>query len=248
MIRPCAVFALSMLAVLSLGEDGPVLAQTTKPAAEEAKASTPPGPMVNDLGATLLVRMLLVAFHNAAVTGNYSVLRDLGTPQFRVANTPLNLAEATKNLRANNFRLDIASLATPVLLMRPHRDQQGRLRLYGFMPTNPEQVQFDLRYLYINKRWMIQGMRVNIGKVPPKIAEAVAKRTQMKRRNARAQAPASPGTGSAPSATNSEPAANVATSDLEVEADALIAFGQHLQSHGVFSNKSAPPLPERAMR
>ena len=248
MTRPCAVFALSMLAVLSLAEHGPVLAQTTKPAAEVAKPSTKPRPMINDLGAILLVRRLLVAFHHAAVTGNYSVLRDLGTPKFRVAYTPLSLAAATRNLRANNVRLDIASLATPVLLVRPHRDQQGRLRLYGFMPTNPEQVQFDLRYLYINKRWMIQGMRVSIGKVPPKIAAAVAKRAQMKRRKARAQAPASPVAGSAPSATNGEPAANGATSDLEVEADALAAFGQHLQSQGVLSNEASPPLPERGKR
>jgi hypothetical protein len=194
------------------------------------------------------VRTLLVALHHAAITGNYSVLRDLGTPQFRDANTPLNLAEATKNLRAKSFRLDIASLATPVLLMPPHHDQEGRLRLYGYMPTKPEQVMFDLRYLYINKRWMIQGMRVNIGNVPPKIAEAVAKRTQMKQRNAEAQASPSPGPRSEPSVVNREPAAKSVASELSVDADTLAAFGQNLRGHGVVSTKPSGPLPEKPTR
>lgn len=247
MVRLCAVLALSMVAVLGLVEDARVVAQTTKAKAKKTIPPTPPRPMVNELGSTLLVRTLLVAFHHAAVTGNYSVLRDLGTPQFRVANTPVNLAEAMKNLRGKNFRLDIASLATPVLLMSPHYDKQGRLRLYGYMPTRPEQVLFDLRYLYINKRWLIQGLRINIAKVPPKIAQAVAKRANTMQQKARVQASKSPKE-SAPSTVNSKPGTSAAPSHPDVNGDALAAFGQHLRSKGVLSTEASSPEPPRAKR
>jgi hypothetical protein len=248
MTRACAALAVSLLAILGLGGRWPALAQSSAPPAETAKSSVTPRPLINDLGATLLVRTLLVALHQAAITGNYSVLRDLGTPQFRVANTPLSLAEATQSIRAENVRLDVASLATPVLLMPPHRDEEGRLRLYGFMPTKPEQVLFDLRYLYVDERWMIQGMRVKIGKVPPKLAKLVAERGRSRPPSHQSHKSPAEVAGGASTPAQDQPPAKAAVGDLNLDPDAVAAFGRHLGEAGLVAIEGAPPVPVKAKR
>jgi hypothetical protein len=256
MTRSCAVVALSVLMVAGLAHVGPVSAQTGKVStgADKAAAGAANAPATSikvstNNGATMLVRMLLVALHQAALTGNYTVLRDIGSPQFRNANTPMSLADATKDLRSNRFRFDRASLATPVLLQPPQRDEQGRLRLYGFVPTNPEQVLFDLRYSDVNGEWMIDGMRMQIGKVGPKLAEAVgeAKAKQMAKTDAGKNSVQSSTNLPAPAASSSNAAGTPGGTATAVEAsdDALAAFGQQLQSHGVVSAKTTPEPPTK---
>lgn len=50
-------------------------------------ATTPTRPVPAPHQLNLLIRTTLIAVNQANFTGNYSVLRDLGTPQFQAANS-----------------------------------------------------------------------------------------------------------------------------------------------------------------
>ena len=70
MLRPIA-FAATILCLVASG----VSAQTVRPSVPSA------------VELVKMVRMTMIAVHHANFPGNYTVLRDLGTPSFAKANT-----------------------------------------------------------------------------------------------------------------------------------------------------------------
>ena len=83
-------------------------AENAKPPAAETQPKQ--GQMTID-GATLaiLIKATVLALHQANVTGNYSVLRDLGTPIFRERFDQAALTNAFSNLRARRVDLSPSS-------------------------------------------------------------------------------------------------------------------------------------------
>jgi len=103
-------------------------------------------PMPSDDKLVILITSSLIALNQANATGNYSVFRESAAPGFQRVNPPARLAEVFKNLRDRKLDLSPIILYTPKLFRRPEMNKEGKIRIAGFFPTEPERVNFDLIY------------------------------------------------------------------------------------------------------
>ena len=133
-----------------LAWSGPALAQAQK---------GPRIPNSNDL--TILVRTTVIALNQANRTGNYTVFRDLGSANFRSANTPARLGEIFATLRKRNLNLAGIVLFNPQYKTKTIIDKTGMLRMAGKFPTAPFSVHFDLAYQWAGGRWRLFGIWVD---------------------------------------------------------------------------------------
>jgi hypothetical protein len=136
----------------------------TPPATIAPPAAVPPSVQMpsNDM-MLIMIRSSLSALSQANITNNYSVLSALSSDSFRAVNNQAKLSENFAPFRANN--IDLA----PVLLLNPQLSAQptlanGRLRLIGFFPSQPMQVNFDLTYEPTVRGWKLSGMAVNLNR------------------------------------------------------------------------------------
>jgi hypothetical protein len=127
--------------------------------AAPARAQAPAAP--DGQGIRILVRTTLVALNHANRTGNYTVLRDLGAPGFRNANSAARLGQIFAELRQRNLDLGPVTVIEPKLQRDPFIDKQGFLRVTGFFPSRPVQINFDLVWQHSGGRWMLFGISVN---------------------------------------------------------------------------------------
>jgi len=110
--------------------------------------------------AIYLIRSTLLTLNDANRTGNYTVLRDLAAPGFQTQNTAADLSLIFSDLRRRNFDLYAAALLAPQLTAVPALDQNGMLRLTGYIPTQPMQINFDLLFQNVNNQWRLFGISV----------------------------------------------------------------------------------------
>jgi hypothetical protein len=165
----------AILALITLSSPAPaqnrpvqVAAQIARPTPVQAQALPqaarlavpPPEAMV------ILIRSSVVALSHANLTNNYSVLTGLGSQTFRAANSPARLAQIFAPFRSNNIDMN------PVVDFKPQLTQQpaienGRLRLIGYFPTQPMQVNFDLTFEPNDGVWKLFGLSVNLNQSKP---------------------------------------------------------------------------------
>jgi hypothetical protein len=90
----------------------------------------------------------MAALDQASDTGNYSVVRDLGTTAFRQKNNPQTLAQIFVALR--NERVDLADtlLFSPTFELAPHMVTATGFRMRGAFPMRPTAVAFDLIFAW----------------------------------------------------------------------------------------------------
>lgn len=148
-----AVIALALL--LSCGSDR-AMAQQKTPEPAPAQSSLP----VTLEKALYLIRSTLLTLNDANRTGNYTVLRDLAAPDFQARNTAADLALNFLDLRRRNFDLYAAALLAPQFSEAPALDQQGMLRLGGYIPTRPQQIQFDLTFQIVAGQWRLFAIAI----------------------------------------------------------------------------------------
>lgn len=129
-------------------------------------------PITRDMAITL-ARNAVVALNHANQTGNYSVLRDLGSPAFAAGNSAARLAVAFTEFRNQNLNLDDVLLVEPEFSGNPQVDKFGQLRISGFFPTTSVRVNFDLVFDNVNGRWQLFGLLVNPTE-PPAHSDAPA--------------------------------------------------------------------------
>jgi len=120
----------------------------------------------------MLIRTTLIALSQANLTGNYTVLRDLGSPSFQSVNSAARLTEAFADLR--HRQLDFAPILffSPKLVREPALDEAGRLRLRGFIETRPEQINFDMLFENVGGDWRLFGLAVQMQPAPAPTAAA----------------------------------------------------------------------------
>ena len=168
------MFLLSRFALafaLILGAQAAAADQQAKPGA--ASAAPKPGEMqMSAVTLTVIIKDAIIALNHANMTGNYSVLRDMGTPVFRENFDQTALAAAFANLRARKIDLSPAYFLSPNLTKKPELNKDNELVLVGFFPTQPLQIQFELRFMQLDGRWRLAGMGVDA--VPPSVAQAAA--------------------------------------------------------------------------
>jgi hypothetical protein len=118
-------------------------------------------------GVLMLVRSTLLALDQANKTGNYTVLRDLGAPGFQAVNTAARLSEIFASQR--NDKLDLSGVAVidPQLSLLPQIEPNGMMRMAGFFPSVPSQVNFELLFAPVDSHWRLFGLSVNVGQSAP---------------------------------------------------------------------------------
>jgi hypothetical protein len=124
-------------------------------------AQSPKVEVPDDLNLLILIRTTLIALNQADLTGNYSVLRDMAAPGFQQANNPAQLATIFADLRSRKIDLNPIAVVEPKLARPAFVNDRGMLRITGFFPTKPEQVNFDLAFLPIEGQWRLFGISVN---------------------------------------------------------------------------------------
>ena len=140
-----------------------VFAQTKK----SANAQSAPRPAnIDRNGVLILIRSSLLALDQANKTGNYTVLRDLGAPQFQV-NTAAKLAEVFVKERQQSLDLSGVAVLDPQLTLLPQIESNGMMRLGGFFPSVPNQLNFELMYAPVNREWKLFGISISVSQSGP---------------------------------------------------------------------------------
>jgi hypothetical protein len=140
-----------------------LLAAATLPAPVRAQApaaqAAPVVAVPDQLTLAKLVWSTMAAVDHANKTGNYFVLRDLGSPGFQSSNTALTLAGVFSRLRGQRLDLADTFLVEP-LFDFPPRMEGGLLRMRGAFRLRPTGIQFDLLYQW-NGTWQLHGIAIN---------------------------------------------------------------------------------------
>ena len=166
-----ALTAIAAFAAMAVSP--PVLGQApgqpngNRPQNRPAQAQQPQPAQIDRNGVLILIRSTLLALHHANQTGNYTVLRDLGAPGFQAANTAARLAEIFASQRAQNLDLSGVAVLDPQLTVLPQTDANGLMRMAGFFPSVPLQVNFELLFAPVDGRWRLFGLSLNVGQAAP---------------------------------------------------------------------------------
>jgi hypothetical protein len=150
------------------------LAQTKKSQkGDKVQVQSPKPANLDRNGVLILVRGALLALDQANKTGNYTVLRDLGSPEFQ-ANSAAKLGEIFATQRDQGIDLGGVSVLEPQLTLLPQIEPSGMLHMAGFFPSVPMQVNFELLYAPVARQWKLFGISVNLGSGSPEAPEVAA--------------------------------------------------------------------------
>ncbi|MBI1650580.1 hypothetical protein [Hyphomicrobium sulfonivorans] len=128
---------------------------------------------------SMLIRTTLIALTQANQTGNYSVLRDLGTPLFQASNTDARLGEIFAALRSRNLDFSPILFFDPKLVRAAAVQPNGMLRLTGYIDTRPERILFDMGFERVDGHWRLSAIVVDM-QTPPDAGGASGKKTHQK--------------------------------------------------------------------
>jgi hypothetical protein len=108
----------------------------------------------------MLVRTTLVALHQANLTGNYTVLRDLSAPDFQTRNSAADLARIFAAVRER--RVDLAE----AVLLDPHLGDlkitpDKQLHVAGWLATRPAPISYEMLFQSLGGVWRLYGIAVN---------------------------------------------------------------------------------------
>jgi hypothetical protein len=116
--------------------------------------------MPDTAGLAMLIRNTILALHQANLTGNYTVLREIASPRFQEANTPARLSELFSDLRSRNLDLGLIAAVGPRLHQEPMIDKLGMLSISGDFAAASGQVDFELVFEMVGARWRLFGIGV----------------------------------------------------------------------------------------
>ena len=156
-------FAFASCAALAETKPAPA-----KPAAQAPQAKQELKMEIVQLAA--LIKSTIMALQHANQTGNYSVLRDLGTPVFRERFDQAQLTAIFSNLRSRSVNLSPVLFLAPNLTKQPEMTEGNQLRIVGDFPTQPLKIQYEILFLQIDGVWRIDGLAVDA--VPQQAAPA----------------------------------------------------------------------------
>jgi hypothetical protein len=133
---------------------------------QQLQPQAPKPAQIDRNGVLILIRSTLLALDQANKTGNYTVLRDLGSPDFQ-ANTAAQLADIYVQQRRDNIDLSGVAVIEPQLTLLPQIEANGMMHMAGFFPSVPTQVNFELLYAPVGGRWRLFGLSVSFGQAAP---------------------------------------------------------------------------------
>lgn len=124
-----------------------------------------------------LVRNSLNSVNDANLTGNYSVLSQLCSPDAKKISPPEVLAESFRAIREQKTDFSIISAATPNFTQLPMITPQGLLRLKGHFQSVPV-VTFDIFFQRVGLNWKIYA--IGVGVLPVDDASRTARSAELK--------------------------------------------------------------------
>ncbi|HZO44261.1 MAG TPA: hypothetical protein VFB68_00065 [Xanthobacteraceae bacterium] len=147
---------------------GPAAPESKGPAPAPAPAAEAKSALPVTLEQTLyLIRSTLLTLNDANRSGNYTVLRDLAAPEFQARNTAADLSLIFSDLRQRKFDLFAVALVAPQLSTPPYVDPNKMLKIVGYVPTRPLQINFDLTFQVVDGHWRLHGISVATTPAPP---------------------------------------------------------------------------------
>jgi hypothetical protein len=142
-----------LAAVAALAVAGAALAQSRVPGERALEA---------------LVKATLLSFNDANVTDNYTVFHAKLSKPFRQQFTPEKLKETFKTFADKDIDFDIIAAYQPVYDPAPKVDDDGRLLVGGYFPTEPARVVFDLKFIPSDGEWKLISINVKTERAPSK--------------------------------------------------------------------------------
>ena len=133
--------------------------------APQPQRAAPPAPQVPALPVpdSIVVSKLLwstmAALDHASDSGNFSVVRDLGTGAFRQKNTPQTLARIFVELRDKRVDLADTLLFSPTYELAPHMVTPTAFRMRGSFPMRPTAIAFDLIFAWEGS-WRLDAVAI----------------------------------------------------------------------------------------
>jgi hypothetical protein len=143
-----------------------IAALAVLPSAKAEQQQAPKPAQIDRNGVMILIRSSLLALDQANKTGNYTVLRDIGSPGFQ-ANTAARLGEIFAKLRNDNLDLSGVAVIDPQLSLLPQIEANGMMRMAGLFPSVSAQVNFELAFEPVNGQWRLFGISVGVGSSAP---------------------------------------------------------------------------------
>lgn len=121
-------------------------------------AATPQLP--SQIAILAMVRSTLVAVDQGNKTGNYTVLRDLGSPSFHAANDPSKLSLIFGNLASQGIDLLPVTVVEPEYRSPPSITPEKMLYVMGTFPILPKPVNFEIMYQMHAGKWRMFAILV----------------------------------------------------------------------------------------
>ena len=125
-----------------------------------ALAQKVPSPELQEV----LIKVSLLSFNDANVTGNYSVLHAKLSKPFRDQFTPEKLAAVFKEFRDKRIDFDIIAAKKPINIEEPKVGDNGVLSIRGYFDTTPSRVNYDLAFILSDGEWKLIKIDVNVKK------------------------------------------------------------------------------------
>src|SRR5258707_6036590 len=144
----------------------PAPKQPAAPKQQQPQPQAPTPAQIDRNGVLILIRSTLLALDQANKTGNYTVLRDLGSPDFQV-NSAAQLAEIFAQERRDNIDLSGVAVIDPQLTLLPQIEANGMMHMAGFFPSVPTQVNFEMAFAPVGGRWRLFALSVSFGQAAP---------------------------------------------------------------------------------
>jgi hypothetical protein len=109
-----------------------------------------------------LVKVSLLSFNDANVTGNYEVFHAKLSKPFRDQYPPEKLERTFREFAKKHVDFDIIAALKPVYDPAPRLDDNGSLLVKGYFPTEPKRVYFDLGFIPSDGEWKLFKINVRV--------------------------------------------------------------------------------------
>ncbi len=107
-----------------------------------------------------MVRNTLLAVDQANKTGNYTVLRDIGGPDFRNTNDAARLAQIFAPLKVQGVDMLAVAVVDPLYRVPPRITAKRMLYVSGQFPILPRRINFELLFESVGGQWRLYGISI----------------------------------------------------------------------------------------
>jgi ABC-type sugar transport system substrate-binding protein len=158
------ISGLAVIACIALlfARPDPASAQSTNIRLKPVVTQPAPIPQLPQPVAVLaMLRSTLLAVDHGNKTGNYTVVRDLGSPNFRDANSAAKLAQIFSALSVQGVDLLPVSVVDPTYSKPPEITPARMLYVTGVFPIQPRKVSFEILYEITGGQWRVFGIAIS---------------------------------------------------------------------------------------